>query len=293
MKKFFVAVAVAVLLPASVFAAYVPGSYAVNVNTNIRSMPSMSGALIGHFNRGNSVTVLSVVGSWCRVAYKYRNSYVYCNLLAPTNGAAMGSGTVTGAASVSTVVSSAPATNGLATQNLKSLQNWLLTNNEGVDYINNSYFQVRDAALSWDGEAKIADFYFQWPLLTGPKCSMTFSGSSHLNGVYKGDCFDASGNVKVSKVAVDVPPQSYDLPMLLFKNYVGNLLADRVSMSTLDTYFSKSQHITGLFRLYKDAQGVQRWEGKFIDDNNGNFMVVTADASKTGGSFLVQKGLFQ
>lgn len=286
MKKFFVAAAVMVLLPASVFAAYVPGSYTVNINTNIRSMPSMSGALIGHFNKGETVNVLKVVGSWCRVAYKYANAYVYCSLLAPTNGAAAGSGTVTGGVT-------APVTNGLATQNLKSLQSWLLTNNEGVDYINNSYFQVRDAALSWDGEAKLADFYFQWPLLTGPKCSMTFGGSSHANEVYRGDCFDASGNVKVSKVAVDVPPQSYDLPMLLFKNYVGHLLADGASMATLDTYFAKSRHITGLFRLYKDAQGVQRWEGKFIDDNNGNFMVVTADASKTGGSFLVQKGLFQ
>jgi len=294
MKKFLAAVMVVVLLPATVFAAYTPGSYTAKMDTNIRSLPSMSGLLIGHFNRGDAVNVLRVVGSWCRVASKYSNSYVYCRLLA--------SAAVSGSVSVSVVPvmdpfaftnATATTSNGVVTDSLKGLQYWLLTNSEGADYINNSYFKVRDGALTWDGESNISDFYFQWPLLTGTKCNMTFTGSYHSSEVFHGDCFDASGNVATSKVAVDVPPQSYALPVLLFKSFVSNLLVDNASMATLNNYFSKSQHITALYRLYRDAQGVQRWEGKFIDDINGSFMVVTADASKTNGPFTVQKGLFQ
>ncbi len=288
MKKFFAAVTMSVLLPVTVFAAYTPGSYTATVNSNIRSMPSMSGLRIGHYNQGDSVTVLGTVGSWCRVAYKYYNSYVYCSLLAP----AVASSSSVSTASVSTTPAAPVVTNGLVTKNLQATKDWLLTNNEGVNYINNSYFQSRDASLQWDGEAKISDFYFQWPLLADSKCSIVFSGPYHANEVFKAQCFDSNGNLITSKDSVDSPLSGYDLPLLPFKQFVSNLLADKSLMADFDTYFAKSDKILALFRLYKNVKGTQVWEGKFIDEKSGYFMIVNTDASKTNGSFNVTKGVF-
>lgn len=287
MKKFFAAVAVAVFIPVTVFAAYTPGTYTARINSNIRSMPSMNGLLIGHYLTGNTVNVLQVVGSWCRVAYKYYNSYVYCSLLVPTGSVSSPTAAQTG----STVT--AVVTNGLVTQNLKATQNWLLTNNEGVDYINNSYFKAKETSLTWDGGSKLSDFYFQWPLPADSKCTLTFSGPSHLQEIFNAGCFDNAGAQKTWTKTVDNPLEGYNLPVLPYKMFVANLLADKTLMASFDNYFAKSTSIKGLFRLYKGANGVLLWEGKFIDEDSGYFMIVNTDASKTSSTFNVQQGMFQ
>ncbi len=293
MKKFFAAIAVAIFIPATVLAAYTPGTYTAKINSNIRSMPSMSGLLIGHYNTGDSVKVLGVVGSWCRVAYKYYNSYVYCTLLTSTGYvppvAAPAPLPITGAMINPPVV----VTNGLVTQNLKATQNWLLTDNEGVDYINNSYFAAKDASLTWDSGAKISDFYFQWPLLTDSKCTLVFSGPSHVTEIFNAGCYDNAGAQKTWEKTVDNPLVGYNLPILPYKMFVANLLADKTLMANFDNYFAKSTMIKGLFRLYKGAGGVLLWEGKFIDSDSGYFMIVTTNANQTSGSFQVEKGMFQ
>jgi len=296
MKKFLTALVLGVLFPVSVLAAYAPGIYTAKLNLNIRSLPSMSGLLIGHFNQGDTVNVLQVLGSWCRVASKYTNSYVYCSILAPATGASMiAPATVSTSSTVVPVAtSSSVVTNGLVTQNLKGLQNWLLTNNEGVNYINNSYFTSRDASLQWDAESRISDFYFQWPLLTTEsKCSMVFSGSYHTAEIFKSQCFDAAGKISTSQVEVTTPEAGYNLPVLPFKGFVANMLTDKTLMASLDNYFAKSQNVTGLFRLYKDVHGVEIWEAKFIDETSGYFMIVSTDSSKTDSSLQVQTGMFQ
>ncbi len=288
MKKFFTAAVAVVMLPATVFAAFTPGTYMANINSNIRSMPSMSGTLIGHYNKGDMVNVLQVMGSWCRVAYKYTYSYVYCSLLTPGNSPGSVISINTASASLGN-----PVTNGLVTQSLNDTHNWLVTNNEGVTYINSSYFQAQQKAVTWDGEAKISDFYFQWPLLSDAKCSMTFSGPYHAQEDFKASCFDNNGVLKTWNESVTTPQQSYNLPILLFKNFVDNLLADKSLMGELDTYFANSKNVTALYRLYKNTQGLEIWEAKFIDESSGYFMAVSADATKTNGVFQVQQGMFQ
>ncbi len=285
MKKFFAALALGAMLPASVFAA-APGDYAAKLNLNIRSLPSMSGLLIGHFNKGDLVRVLEVKGSWCRVDYKYRNAYVYCNLLASTGGQSTAFTTGTSSAPVA-------ATNGAVTHMIDDAHQWLVNNGEGIDYINGSFFQARETAFTWDGEARIADFYFQWPLLSGSKCSMVFSGPYHAREVFGAKCFDDAGMVTTSKVAVENPQQGYNLPLLPFKNYLEKVVADKAVMASFDNYFALSKSLKGLFRLYKNADGMDVWEGKFIDEQSGYFMIVSADASKVdGGTLVVEKGRF-
>lgn len=288
MKKLFVTLALCALFPAGVFASYVPGVYTAKQNLNIRSLPSMSGLLIDHFNQGASVNVLKVIGSWCSVATKYVNSYVYCSYLAPAGATGVGTLTVTNVP-LNTVITSG----GLVSKNLQETQNWLLNGlDKGADYINNSYFTARDDAATWDGEPRIADFYFQWPLTADSKCLMTFTGAYHAHEVFKAACFDNAGLITTSKAEVTNPQQAYDLPHLPFKTFVSDLLADKTLMTDFDAYFAKTLKIKGLFRLYMTATGIQVWEGKFIDEASGRFMVVTADASKTTSTFQVQKGVF-
>jgi|GEM_PF-4758405 len=292
MKKILAALAMGAMLPATVLAAYTPGTYTAKLNLNIRSTPSMSGALIDHYLQGDTVNVLEVLGSWCRVSSKYAHAYVYCSILAP--GSVTATPTPTATTPASNPAPTTPVvTNGLVTQSLKAAQNWLLTNNEGVDYINNSFFKARDAALVWDGAARLADFYFQWPLMTGTKCSMIFSGTSHAVEAFNSTCFDAAGNITTSKTPVTTPEEAYDLPVLPFKTFIADLMADKALMAKFDTYFSKATHVDGLFRLYKDVHGTQLWEGKFIDNKSGYFMTVSTDASKLTTSFIVKSGMFQ
>lgn len=288
MKKFFAVLFTGVFLPVAALAMS-PGTYTATVDINIRSMPSMSGTRIGHYNQGDTVTVLQVVGSWCKVPYKSYNAYVYCSLLKPaTVDAAATSTTSTSSASTVPVV-----TNGLVTQSLNAARGWLVVNNEGINYINNSYFEARnEATTSWDGEARIADFYFQWPLLADSKCSLTFSGPFHAHAVFKADCFDKVGMLKTWKEDVDKPLESYNLPLVPFRDFIDNVLADKGLMVDFDTYFANSLEIKGLFRLYKNVNGADLWEAKFIDENSGLFMIVSADAQKVGAAFSVQKGRF-
>lgn len=289
MKKFFAVLFAGVFLPVAAYA-FAPGTYTATLDTNIRSMPSMSGTRIGYYNQGDTVTVLGVVGSWCRVPYKtYYNAYVYCALLKPAVVDAASSTTT-----ASTAVSTTPVvTNGLVTKSLNAARGWLVQNNEGINYINNSYFEAREeATASWDGEARIADFYFQWPLLTDSKCSLTFSGPFHANSMFKAACFDNVGMLKTWKEDVDKPLESYSLPLVPFKSFIDNLLADKNLMADFDTYFANSLEIKGLFRLYKNINGTDLWEAKFIDENSGLFMIVSADAQKVGAAFIVQKGRF-
>jgi len=290
MKKYFAALAIGVFFPVSVLA-FAPGTYTAKLNLNIRSLPSMSGSLIGHYNQGDTVTVLSVIGSWCKVPYKNYNAYVYCNILAPT-------GTVQATTTTTTTTTTTPPpasviTNGLVTQNLKSTHNWLITDNVGINYINDSYFEANQLAYKWDGEPKIADFYFQWPLLSDSKCSLIFSGPFHANSVFKAECFDNVGMIKTWTESTDKPLATYNLPKLPFKNFVEKLLADTSVMADFDTYFAKADHIKGLFRLYKGVGGVDFWEGKFIDEDSGYFMIVSVDAGRTDGNFIIEKGRFQ
>ena len=296
MKKLFAGIVAGALIPATVFGAYVPGLYTAKMNVNVRSMPSMSGALINHYKQNQAVQVIKVLGSWCQVGGFQKNAYVYCNLLAPA-----GENVQQVHPDVITIVqpSQAPVaanatvvTNGLMTKQLQDVQTWLVTNSEGLNYINDSYFQGRDSALQWDGEARIADFYFQWPLASDSKCSMVFTGAFHDDEMFKSTCFDAAGMIKTSQAMVTTPQPGYNLPVLPYKTFVSRMLADKSLMSQLDTYFAKAQNVKGLYRLYLNADNVQVWEGKFIDMNSGYFMTVSVDASKADGAFLVQKGRF-
>lgn len=186
MKKFFVSFGLAFLLPTAVFAAYVPGMYTARLNLNIRALPSVQGSLLSHYEKGDTVQVTKVLGSWCAVTSQYPKSYVYCPFLVPVNSTSVG-GQLNNAGS------------GIISRQLQSLQNWLLNNNVGVNYINNSFFQARNLAQNWDSTSQISYFSFGWPLQAGPKCSMDFKGQKQPAVVFVANCFDASGKLATSQ----------------------------------------------------------------------------------------------
>lgn len=86
MKKFFVFLTLLFLTPAMVLANGKVGSNVVLKDLNVRSVARFGENRIGYLKKGQVVTVKKVSGSWCQIDYKkYKNAYIVCSLLNPTN----------------------------------------------------------------------------------------------------------------------------------------------------------------------------------------------------------------
>ena len=264
-----------IFLAAPVFAMQpslmVPGSYYAAKNLNIRSEPQVGANLIGHFNAGDQVTVLKVMGNWCQVKYKtYRSAYSYCPFLT-TEMSATGINAM-----------------GPATKTLTNIQTWLLKDNFGVNYINNSAMLAREKSLAWDQSAQLAEFVFEWPLHQNYKCWMAFSSPNKQREIFKSSCFEAAQLVMTWKENVEQAPGRFGSPKLLLKNFIANMLNDGKLVDTLDNAFSGSSLIVTI-RLAQDGGGVQTWYATFTDFVRGSGMRVEVSADRTDGIMTVSK----
>jgi hypothetical protein len=298
------------------------------VNLNVRSSPTVpietavsdpaadgepapENNLIGHYLQGEKVIVTAVIGNWCKVSYKsFSSAFVYCEYLSGTgtvtqseagdggfvSGGEPSGDSPTGESVTPTAVTeneppvSIPEMRFLtASDLLYSLNHWLFTEREGINYLNDSYWQAMTKSMTWSADAKMARFDFEYPPLRDQKCTMVFSGKRMRRHIFKTWCYNSNyDEIETVNLRSRTIPAGFDPASMIFSSFIFELMRDDVVMNALHEKLDDGSEIRAYFRLYdRDGKGPV-WEARFVNTVSGTTATVWTGANESEPVFILE-----
>jgi SH3-like domain-containing protein len=252
MKKSAILLVIAALLAQSgvaLAADFQPGSYTASQNLNVRSVPNVhGGSLIDHYNKGASVKVVKVMGSWCKVELKnYQRAYVYCPIL--------NNGTVS--------MASPEQKDTAALQSLRDVKTWLLKDDEsGKKYVNDSLDMGTSASIQWSKGAYMAEANLNFYADGSNSCKFEFDSAQKPGEVYQSKCMPKQASQAVGVAAKgDGGKKPVNDPPLKVTNMIGQILDSAEWTAKINQTFASVAQTKAdiMFKLLGDENNNGVW----------------------------------
>lgn len=281
MKKILFSAILSILYPITVLAgATSPGTYQAISDLNIRSTPQLGENRINHFKEGDQVIVSKVLGEWCQITHpRHPIAFVKCSYLTSWTDSSSTSAPADQQSTSSTIPSadqqySSPA------QLLASLNDWLNTDDLGVNYINDTFWNAQQKASFWDEAAALSDFQFFY---AGPNqiyCRYNFSSTNKVGEFLIAQCLgsnltEVSSNIVQSREI----HSSFSLPQVLFKDFVAKLQQSTQLQQDLSIFFPPNAQFSTRFRLEENQDNQLFWHLDLFDLNSGKLKTISLNAN--------------
>jgi len=178
---------------------------------------------------------------------------------------------------------------------LLSLNRWFYQNNyEGLNYINENYYALREQAIAWDKDVLLLRVRVGRPsIITDSSCIFTFGSPNKPNEIFKATCVDP--NVSEIKGSIEEtiseisPEELFDLPDMNLRRFVSDILGSTIALTEIRRLLAGDSR-NDTYMVLSKVNGRVYWNWQIINIGKTYGISVYKDANDLQSDFVVIEG---